>query len=305
MKKMKIFILVNIIVISICLILFGSYNYFYSKKNIDDKINKENNDTKILSVNNYSKNIDYEFVQITDNVTVKSYQDILNIIYTTLDHGITELAFYCDDNYTNCYNDVKKIMANKNLLSAINSFVHPFNEYKKIGITNNSDGTNNIFITKMYSDTDIDYINKKTNEIISDNILDDMTSEEKIHIIHDYIINNTKFSYSKDDENYTALGALLNGKCTDGGYSDLFSIIMSKLNIENFKVASDLHIWNAVYLDNRWLNVDVTWDDPVNIDDETENSLIYDYYLVTADELLKTDNSNFMFDKTIYKEIFN
>ena len=44
------------------------------------------------------------------------------------------------------------------------------------------------------------------------------------------------------------------------------SIYLNTLGIKNYKVASDTHVWNVAYINNKWLHIDLTWDDPVSKD---------------------------------------
>lgn len=62
---------------------------------------------------------------------------------------------------------------------------------------------------------------------------------------------------------------------TCNGYTDLMAIFLTKIGFNNFKVATTPdeisysttgHIWNAVYLNDEWLHIDLTWDDPVSSD---------------------------------------
>ena len=53
-------------------------------------------------------------------------------------------------------------------------------------------------------------------------------------------------------------------------------IILDKMGVLNIRISNNKHIWNLVYLNNEWLHLDLTWDDPVN--DEDKDLLLYDYY---------------------------
>ncbi len=80
------------------------------------------------------------------------------------------------------------------------------------------------------------------------------------------------------------------------------SLLLDKLGIKNFKIASKTHVWNAVYINNQWLHLDLTWDDPVS---ERGPILDHKYFLITTDELVKADGDDIdthVFDKTVYLE---
>ena len=92
------------------------------------------------------------------------------------------------------------------------------------------------------------------------------------------------------------------------------AIILSKLNYENYKVAttsdeisyeSNGHIWNAVKIDNTWLHLDLTWDDPVDVNGK--DYLYHKYFLVSTEEMAEADSGDVLveehnFNKSIYQE---
>ena len=133
-----------------------------------------------------------------------------------------------------------------------------------------------------------------------------MTNEDKIKIIHDYIINNTKYDKAKSDNKVKlynsdiAYGALIEHYAICGGYSDSMKLFLDKFGIENYKISSENHIWNLVKLNNEWFHLDLTWDDPVT--NTGEDVLEYDYFLITTEELQTLDTDQHFFDKTIYTE---
>ena len=134
-----------------------------------------------------------------------------------------------------------------------------------------------------------------------------MTSEEKIRQIHNYIINNTSYDTLKtnniNDETYksnTAYGVLVQGYGICSGYSDAIAIFLNKLDIENYKVSNDSHIWNLVYLNGIWVHLDATWDDPISEFNANRDT----YFLISYDELTKLNDNTHYFDKTIYKEAY-
>ena len=143
-------------------------------------------------------------------------------------------------------------------------------------------------------------------------INDKMTDVEKIKTIHDFIINNTVYDQERAktviDRTSTdfkhssnlALGPLTTGKAICGGYTDTMALFLDKMGIKNYKVSSDSHIWNLVYVDGAWKHLDLTWDDPVV--NTGENMLLHTYFLISYDELLKQNTAQHNFDTNIYQE---
>ena len=78
------------------------------------------------------------------------------------------------------------------------------------------------------------------------------------------------------------------------------AIFLTKIGIPNMKIANDEHVWNLVYLDNSWLHLDLTWDDPVV--DTGQNLLLHNFFLITTKDLQQKDNVYHNFDPEIYVE---
>jgi len=257
----------------------------------------------ISSSNDYTKDYDFKFVQMSNKYIPYSYQGLLNIIFSTLNNGWDTFTFYCPDEYTNCYEDVSKLSKDTTLLSNINNFVHPYNNYSKISISNSNTGEVTIKVTKTYTEEDIDKINKGVDEIITNELTNDMSVEDKILKIHDYIINNTRYDIDKlNKDSYNAKGPLFNGKAVCSGYSDLIAIFLTKFGIKNYKVASDSHVWNVVYLNDEWLHIDLTWDDPITLNSDVD-TLSHQFYMITTNKLLEYNTTDHTFDTTIYQEL--
>ncbi len=263
------------------------------------------NDKKVslASPNNYYRNYDFKFVKQSESYIPYSYQDILDIIYSTLNNGWDTFTFYCPDEYTECLKDINKISKDTTLLSNINNYVHPYNNYSKIGIVSNTTGEITINTTKLYSEQDIDKLNKGVDEIITKHITNDMSDDDKVLKIHDYIINNTRYDINKVNEaSYTALGPLFNGTAVCSGYADLMAIFLNKFGIKNYKIASNTHVWNALFINGEWLHLDLTWDDPITKNSDVD-TLQHDFFLVKTSKLLEFDTKDHKFDTTVYQEM--
>ena len=147
-----------------------------------------------------------------------------------------------------------------------------------------------------------------------------MNDYEKIKSIHDYIINNTKYDVERNEkgesssESFKATGLLKDHLATCNGYADTMAIILSKLGYNNFKVATTPeeisysatgHVWNAVFIDNEWKHLDLTWDDPVS--SNGLDYLYHKYFLVSNEEMAEADKGDVVieehnFNKLVYLE---
>ena len=259
-----------------------------------------------LENNEYSRSYNFKYVSITDNFFPNNKQDILNIYYTIINSGMDEFTFYCKKEYDNCLNDVKDVANNQTTISHINNFVHPYNGFKDLQTEIDSLGKITLKINKNYDKKMINILDYEIDKIIKENINNNMTNREKIKVIHDYIINHTKYDQDRSDKNIlkyessdTAYGAIVEGHALCGGYTDAMMLFLEKFNIKNYKISSNNHIWNYVYLDNEWLNLDLTWDDPISKDGK--DIIEWNFFLISTDEMLKLDTTEHLYDKTVYE----
>ncbi|MDO4963170.1 MAG: transglutaminase domain-containing protein [bacterium] len=256
------------------------------------------NSNKVLTYNEYYLNNDFLFVQNTDSKEVNNYQELLNILYTIINSGESNFTFYCK--YDNCINDIKVLTEDENIVSNINNFVHPFNSFSTISIDIKQDKRIAIKLNKLYSDYQIMYIKAYIENFINNNINDSMQDKDKIKLFHDYIINNTEYDQNINTSENSAYNLVKSGKAICGGYSDIMAIYLNFLNIKNYKISSENHIWNLIYLDGKWLHLDMTWDDPVASDGN--QYLLHNFFLIDTNELLNLDKVEHSFDYNIYME---
>lgn len=293
--------------IIIIVIIFG---LFYFKDDIIKVFTepiKQSNVKKItIPKNNEYKtfNGNYSYVQDTNKFIPKEKQDIMNIIYTVLNSGWDTFTFYCPKEYEECIDDVTSITNNNEILSNVNNYVHPYNSFKTIETNYTTSGEVTLVVHKLYNEEMIDVLNLKVDEIFEKNIYDNMNDRDKIKIIHDYIINNAKYDSEKisgvtRDNSNNAYGVLIDGYGICSGYTDAMALFLNKMNIPNIKVSSDKHIWNLVLIDGKWLNLDLTFDDPVT--DTGEDVLNEDYFLIDTETMIKQDKTN---QHNYNKEVF-
>lgn len=84
--------------------------------------------------------------------------------------------------------------------------------------------------------------------------------KKQIAYVNKAIIKRTK--YGEGTRHYKdAFGALIQRRATCLGYSCAFALCMDALNIPNTFEGTKTHIWNRVYVDEKWKVVDVTWND--------------------------------------------
>ena len=305
----------RILTIIICLILIIGTILYLDK--ISTKLASFFNSTPKVSIekkNQYAKEKDYAYVQITDNYVPYNYQELINVLYTILDAGYDSFTFYCPTEYQDCINDVKTISDPKNYdeLTTIGNYVHPYNNFSSIKVEYDTAGEVTLYITHLYSDEEIDKVSNEINRIWTLLVSEGMTNKEIIYAFHDYIINNTKYDEIFEDElekygkttyhSDKAIGPLFEGHAICSGYTDTMSIVLDRLGIDNYKVTSKSHVWNALNLDGQWLHLDLTWDDPVS-QDRSKNNLLHKFFLVDTATLESFDIEEHTFKKSIYREL--
>lgn len=296
-----------ITIIILCIGIFTIYNirpmYTYIDMNL---INKEEFAKTLNPLETeYLFNINQNFVQISDKSKMSNKQDLLNLIYTTLNYGIEETSLYCGEEYENCYLDLIEMANDGTEFSIINDLVHPYHKFKQMKINRNNVGKITIKFERLYSPSQVNYIEQTTDKIIKELNLDndkykEFTERERIKIIHDYLINNSKYSTENEDDK-SAYGVFYNKTGNCRGYTEAFLILAHKLDIETVPISNGDHVWNLVKINNKWYHLDVTWDDPVASDGK--DYLIYDYYLLTSSELNKVNRNNeHTYDLDFYNE---
>lgn len=298
--------ILSIIIVTICTFNKETITHKYYEYTIEKKYHS-------LPTNEYFLEDNFIYVDNHTNTNIKSKQEIINFIYFALNSGTQYLEKHIDINYTEYDNDITNLTNNngeefKKIISILNNFVHPYNSSNNIKINYGGNYTLGITPNKAYSNEEISEINKIVDKVIEEKITNNTPTKEKIKIIHDYIIDNTEYDKlkyeNKEDKTYksnTAYGVLIEGYGTCNGYADAMAIFLDKMNIINYKISNNEHIWNLVYLDEKWYHLDLTWDDPIshiNINRDT-------YFLITTKTLEKINDGTHNFDKSIYKEASN
>lgn len=279
-----------------------------------------NNHLTIEKGNEYTKDYDFLYVSNSENYIPYSYNDLIDILYSIINQGWEEFTFYCPNEYEECIKDISELSKDDLTLTHINNYVHPYNSFETLKTSITESGEINVKVNYLYTNEEINEINKYVDKVIEELYNTKNDDFENLKNIHDYIINNTKYDITRNDtgkseyKSYNAYGPAVDGYATCNGYADIMAIILSKLNYENYKVAttseeisyaSNGHIWNAVKINNEWLHLDLTWDDPVSADGK--DYLYHKYFLVTTEEMLKADGGNVKieehnFNKSFYKE---
>ncbi|MBQ8192683.1 MAG: hypothetical protein IJZ46_01245 [Bacilli bacterium] len=294
---------IAIFIVTFCAFQKDNITYKYYEYTIENKYSE-------IATNEFYLEDNFNYVNNYTDTGIKSKKELVDFIYFTLNSGTSHIERYIDKNYTNYENDITILTNNngegfKETISILNNFVHPYNSSNNIKLSYSGIYKLGISVNKAYSEDEIKEINNIVDNIINEKTTNEMPVKEKIKIIHDYIIDNTQYDKlkyeNKEDTTYkshTAYGVLVEGYGTCNGYADAMAIFLNKMNVINYKISNEEHIWNLVYLDGNWYHLDLTWDDPIsdtNINRDT-------YFLITTKELESINDGTHNFNKNIYSE---
>ncbi|NLA78365.1 MAG: hypothetical protein GX845_02285 [Erysipelothrix sp.] len=138
-------------------------------------------------------------------------------------------------------------------------------------------------------DVDQHKINEQeASEIIKSlNILHE-NRKNQIRAIHDYLVANTVYdsqlqsfdvSEYRDHPSFSPYGVYIHHQAVCSGYARAFMQLAHILDIPTVMITSQNmnHAWNMVFVDDQWLFVDATWDDPVP---DVPGRVLHTYYLL-------------------------
>lgn len=112
-------------------------------------------------------------------------------------------------------------------------------------------------------------LHERMNEVLAELNVYEADDYEKVRAIYDYICTHVLYDNEHVDDKdyklqYTAYGALINGKAVCQGYSVLFYRMALELGVDNRlipgKGKNESHGWNIVKLGKHYYNADTTWD---------------------------------------------
>ena len=138
-------------------------------------------------------------------------------------------------------------------------------------------------------------VTEKINETITDLDLNSGSDYIKIKKIHDFVCDTIQYDYinvSNTDYKYqfTTYGALFKGRAVCQGYATLFYRLCREVGIPVRVITSSNHAWNIVKIDDKYYNIDCTWDDTdkdtpgIPTGDYWSGIVIYKWFLNGCDD---------------------
>lgn len=122
-------------------------------------------------------------------------------------------------------------------------------------------------------------VDEKISQTLSELNVYGESDYNKLNAVYDYICKNTKYDYENLENEeykrqYTAYGALIDGKAVCQGYAVLLYRMALELGIDSRLISGTgnggAHGWNIVDIDDVYYNLDATWD---------AGKSSYDYFL--------------------------
>lgn len=120
---------------------------------------------------------------------------------------------------------------------------------------------------------------------------DDWSDYKKCRYIHDVVVNCCEYdvNYREGDNNTrTAYGALINNVAVCQGYTLAYNYLLSKVDVEAHFIESHTikHSWSIVKIKNNYYHVDTTWDDPTS---DLPGRVMHTYCLISDKKLSKLE----------------
>ncbi len=148
------------------------------------------------------------------------------------------------------------------------------------------------FVEVVLDDTTYDASFIYADNIIESLDLDGKSDREKVKAIHDHIILTTAYDEPllelditeyQNHPSFTPYGVYHFNKAVCSGYARAFMQLSRMVGIPAIMVSSQNmnHAWNMVYVDDEWLFLDVTWNDPIP---DKQGRVLYTYYLKTLEQ---------------------
>ncbi|MEG0579870.1 MAG: transglutaminase domain-containing protein, partial [Niameybacter sp.] len=124
----------------------------------------------------------------------------------------------------------------------------------------------------------------------------EVSTYDKIKTVYEYIIENTEYKESEDDQNVASV--FMNHRSVCAGYASSIKYLLNRMNIECIYAEGNAldsgigHAWNIVNIDGDYYYVDATYGDPdntVGLENEGMNTMtiLYDFLCPFPDEYEK------------------
>ena len=119
-------------------------------------------------------------------------------------------------------------------------------------------------------------VDKKVKQVLDQLDVYNASEYEKIKAVHDYIVKNINYDYSL--KNHSSYNAIVDKNVVCQGFSSLTYRMLKELGVDVRYISGysngERHAWNIVKINNKWYNIDNTWDENLS-----NGSISYKYFL--------------------------
>lgn len=136
-------------------------------------------------------------------------------------------------------------------------------------------------------------VNKKVKALLDELNVYNASEYKKIKAVHDYVVSNIEYdnTYSR----YSGYNAIVNNSVVCQGFASLTYKMLKELGVGvryiNGMSNGDRHGWNIVRINNKWYNIDNTWDENLTVN----NNISYKYFLKSEKDFENhTRNEDFL-----------
>ncbi len=237
----------------------------------------------------YTKTINIDVQKVGQMLhMVPSREDAIEIVYSALADGkeTVKIQYFGSKNKIESYakNTVEKAFLIDDK-STTDDFDYLKNKYRGYTAWISGAGLYTIHYKFKYSETDkqTQWVNSEVKRIVESLEMDNFSDYEKVKVIHDYIVNHT--SYDLTAKYNSAYEALKSNVTACQGYSNLAYKMFKEAGIDCRIITGiadkEPHAWNIVKVEDKWYNIDCTWDDPVGGGKHNNH---YDYFLKSEND---------------------
>lgn len=130
--------------------------------------------------------------------------------------------------------------------------------------------------------------------VVKDLVKANMSQKQILQAFHDYVVLRLEYGYLGDEigDSWDPVDAYVNKKGVCEAYAKLFKALCERVFIPCELIIGEAngqaHMWNRVYLEDTWLYVDCTFDDPIGNKNTNKAKIQQTYFLKTAEEMYKS-----------------
>lgn len=243
-------------------------------------------------------------VAYSQNNIVKTLDEMKIILSEGISNGETKIDIEASSEVLKNLEDIDFKYFIKEVLYMSDDYYHNLVErYRYSSEWSGESGTIKFTIDYIETPEQTRSVEQEVKRILENIISDNMTEDEKVKTIHDYIVNNVQYDSNglrNGNEAHSAYAALFEDN--DGeknqtvcqGYATLFYKMAKEAGFEAKIITGQSkgqnHAWNLISINNNWYHIDLTWDDPIVLNGP--DYVRYDYYNLT-DEQIRKDHEVF------------